>query len=695
MDAPASDPSRAPARKDEGGGERDDPVHAEQVHLDHARRCLEEMRERTTRAVASLHDSDEPEAQQARLKLQQRLFSLDEKRAALVFGRIDLTDGGERFHVGRRHVEDGAGDPVVIDWRAPMAAPFYRATAANPMELHLRRRLAVDRGEVLDVFDEVFDDPDHPERAVAGGVPDPLLAEIERGRAGEMRDIVATIQAEQDVIIRAPLAEAVIVQGGPGTGKTAVGLHRAAFLLYEHRDELGDTGVLVVGPNRVFLRYIGEVLPSLGETSVRQATVESLVAGARVRATEADDVAALKGDGRMAEVLARLLADLRRPAPDEIEVGLPWGTVRLRGADVDRLATEATERTSTHAVARDVFRRRLHQLLLDRQRERRPDADIDDASFLAAVRAERVVTGLVQGAFPSASPPTLVRRLLGNRAARRRCAAGLLAAEEIELLGRRNAAKAADEPWTLADLPLLDEAAGLIDGPAVTYGHVVVDEAQDLSAMALRMIRRRAPSGSLTILGDLAQATSPGAQHSWDDVATLLDPPLPVRRCELRTGYRLAAPVLDLASRLLPEAAPGIERSTSVRRGGEAPSVVLAGPDERHTTVAGEVAALADRYGLIGVVTPASDVEATLEALRAAGITAGSPRRGALEHQVTVLDPAGAKGLEFDAVLVAEPTTIMAADHGARALYVALTRAVHHLVVVHSDGLPPALVDAA
>src|SRR3954470_7720214 len=281
-------------------------VARERARLRFAQDCLETMRERTAARVADedVLAANEADAEAVKWQLQRRLDSLNDDAGSLCFGRIDDVDD-ERWYIGRRHVEDEGGTPVVVDWRADVATPFYRATLADPLGLHLRRRFVFNGRELADVFEEDFDDPDS--LAGSGGVPDPLLAELGRARTGQMRDIVATIQGEQDTIIRAPLETCLVVQGGPGTGKTAVGLHRAAFLLYEHRARLARGGVLVVGPNPVFLRYISQVLPSLGETSATQTTVDCLLAS-----EDSDEVAAVKGDARMAEVVARAAADAIR-----------------------------------------------------------------------------------------------------------------------------------------------------------------------------------------------------------------------------------------------------------------------------------------------------------------------------------------------------------------------------------------------
>ncbi len=677
-----------------------DDLAAEQAYLDRAYELLGAMRERTAHAVESLdvaarRDAD---AAAARAHLRARLVSLEETAAALCFGRLDEAGvRGETHYVGRRHVEDAAANAVVVDWRAPAAAPFYRATAAHPYDLHRRRRFSMSDRTLVGVFDEVFDDPDHPELALGGGVPDPLLAELDRARAGEMRDIVATIQAEQDEIIRAPLQTTVLVQGGPGTGKTAVGLHRAAYLLYAHRDTLGGRRVLVVGPNRLFLRYIAAVLPSLGETAVSQHTVESLGGGGvrfRVREVDPPAVAELKGDVRLATVLANALGDLRRPLGDEVRLSTAFGVARLDPAEVDVLTGDLAASTTTFAAGREVFRKRMaalvHRQFFD------PVTGAGPGLEALGLAGNAEFNRLLGRLWPATSAAALLRRVLGSRTALRRAAEGVLSAQEQALLLRTTAKKLDDEPWTAADLPLCDEAEALINGVPATYGHVVVDEAQELSAMALRMIARRAPKGSLTVLGDLAQATSPGSQTSWDTVAGHLDLDESHQRAELVTGYRLPAAILDWAGRLLPEAAPGLRPARSVRVGGTEPIVRPLPADAGTAAVVAVVAEVASRWGLVGVVAPASMLDDLGAALAEAGLEVGSDRRGSIDRPITLLTPAGAKGLEFDAAVVVEPAAIVAEEggppRGSRALYVALTRCVHELTVVHHLPLPAVLV---
>ena len=675
---------------------------AEQRHLDHAYACLAAMRDHAARTLAvgeeAARAEQTPDAMIVQWHLERRLAALADTPAALCFGRLD-EEVGEHFYIGRRHVEGATGEPVVVDWRARVSSPFYRATYADAMGLARRRRFSVDGQVLVDIFDEYFDDPD---AAGGGGLPDPLLAELERPRTGQMRDIVATIQAEQDLVIRAPLEDLVIVQGGPGTGKTAVGLHRAAFLLYEHRELLERQRLLVIGPNQIFLRYIAQVLPSLGETAVIQATIESLMAGRYpVRATDEPDVAQLKGDARMSEVLRRAVHDRIEVPRDDAVVATDFGSVRLPAAEIATLVEIALARDLPSNDRRELFRERLVRLAWQRY-QARPGADLGvEPAFVASLRAGRDFKTLLDRTWPSLRAPALVRSVFGNRRTLSRAADGVLDPGEQARLLRRNAARAADERWTRADLALLDEAEALTTGTPVTYGHVVVDEAQDLTAMELRLLARRTPERSMTVLGDLAQATAVGAQSNWDDVMDHLVTPEARRAAstpdarrnarieELAVGYRVPAVILDFANRLLPVAAPHVRPSRSVRTAGDPPLVMALEPGALAHAVATEVGALAQRWTTVGVIAPVSGLDAIASALQAAGIDFTDARRQTLSESVTLLPPTSAKGLEFDAVVVVEPGRIVAEEpSGVRVLYVALTRAVQHLGILHADPLP-------
>ena len=652
-------------------------LDAEQSYIDEAYRCLSAMRDRTAR-VADLEDSaaEAVDSAIAQAHLRHRLASLDTDMDGLSFGRLD-EEAGDTWYVGRRHVEDARGDPVVVDWRADVAIPFYRATPVDTLGLSRRRRFLMTGKQLDDLYDEVFDDPDSVDAARHGGIPDPLLVELERERTGEMRDIVATIAAEQDEVIRAPLETCLVVQGGPGTGKTAVGLHRAAFLLYEHRRKLDVDGMLVIGPNPIFLRYIAQVLPSLGETAARQTTLERLLAGTAYRATgtDGDHAAAVKGDARLARVVARAVAGARRPPEEDLAVATAWGGVTVTAAALGAALHEVAARGVPHNVGRTAFRRQAARLVRTQLVRRRGDEAVPADELDTDLRRNRAWIRALDRAWPALTAPGAVRRLLTNRVALAEAADGLLGPDEQAAVLRRPARKVSDEPWTVADLALLDEAEAAIAGPPRSYGHIVVDEAQDLSAMGLRALARRSPAASMTVLGDLAQATAPGAQESWDEAIAHLGAPSTATRADLDLGYRVPASIMDMANGLLAEAAPGVTPCRSVRAGGRPPVFVAAGAD-LGDEVRRAVAELAAEFGTVAVVVP--------DGLRAEVV--------GLPDAVPVLRPPEAKGLEFDAVVVVEPEAIAGGDaRGLRLLYVALTRAVQELVVVHARPLPAGL----
>jgi DNA helicase IV len=669
-------------------------VERERAYLAFAAKCLAEMRARTEGYI-NQEDlaAGEFDSAAVRWHLTQRLRSLEDDTAVLCFGRID-EESGDVFYVGRREVDDPEGEPVIVDWRAEVAVAFYRATAADPFGLRLRRRFTFRDRELDDIFEEDFTDPDSVLAAAAGGVPDPLLAELRRARTGQMRDIVATIQAEQDIVIRAPIGECLVVQGGPGTGKTAVGLHRAAFLLYEHRERLGRQGVLVVGPNRVFLEYISQVLPSLGETAVSQSTVDDLL-GLRFRicATDSASAARIKGDAHMVAVIARACeAAIKVPVTDVV---LPFRSRALRIAPsaVAAAIDSARQRVPSFAAARLRFRDLIarHAYELYARGDLLALSGEEFAQMLAADRESRAV---IDALWRPVNPTALVRRLLTSRAALERAAAGILTADEQGALLRPPARKGEPDPWTSADLPLLDEAEAYVKGDTRRFGHVVVDEAQDLSALALRMVARRAVAASLTVLGDLAQATGAGASRSWADALDHLGSPERVRTAELTIGYRLPAAILDYANRLLPEAAPHVTPAVSAREEGDPPELHAVAGAELHSTVVGLAGVLAREFTTTAVIAPVAMLEALRAELGAAGLEVPLPQESTISHRLSLLPASLAKGLEFDAVVVVEPAAIVAeSEHGTRLLFVALTRPVQRLVIAHAQPLPRALAE--
>jgi DNA helicase IV len=673
--------------------ESDDQLH-EQGYLDGAYRHLEAMTRRASSAAADAAErsAGDWDATVAHHHLTRRVKSLAGDARPLCFGRIE-EESGPRWYIGRRHVEDDRGEAVVVDWRAPVSVPFYRATFRDPLGLRLRRRFILEEGRrIIDLLDEDFDDPDTAGRIAASGLPDPMLAELGRSRTGTMHDIVATIAAEQDRIIRAPLDTPVIVQGGPGTGKTAVGLHRAAFLLFEHRQALEREGVLVLGPNRLFLAYISEVLPSLGEAAVVQTTIAGLAGAWRVAGVDALEVACLKGEARMAAVVARACRGALRSPEQSLQVSTRWASVRLAAAEIGEVMEAALASGGPIAQQRTRFRRAIAQRVAAMVGQRRPELVLDAQDIAADLRRDRIAEATLNRLWPNQSPAGVLRALLGRPALLAQAAQGILDRHEMEALRRRPGSSVALERWTDADLALLDEAQSQLSGPPRRYGHVVVDEAQDLSAMALRMVARRSRDGrSLTILGDLAQATAPGATRDWTEAIEALGNPSGARIEPLSIGYRVPRQIMDLANRLLASMAPGLAATTSVRVSEHGPIFRRVQEPELATAVVEETADVLSRFGSVAIIAVSSRIGELLAGLRSRPVPVTVPGQPPTVGEVSLLEPAQAKGLEFDAVVVVDPAAFLREPAGAGLLYIALSRAVQHLSVVHVDALPAPL----
>jgi DNA helicase IV len=665
-------------------------IEKEQQHLEESRQALTRMRERT--ATMSALAGDRVSGEYLKLTLYRRMKALeDDPGVPLFFGRLDYDRhpasdvGGERFYIGRRHVTDESGDPLVIDWRAPISRPFYRASRTDPMGLRLRRRFGFQHGTVTAFEDEpmVGEIPDGPPGALASRI---LEDEIERPRQGPMRDIVATIQPDQDDIVRADLATSICVQGAPGTGKTAVGLHRAAYLLYAYRDRLSRQGVLVVGPNASFLRYIGDVLPALGEIDARQTTVEELVGSIKVTAVDSSHVARLKGDARMAQVVsAAVWSALRAPA-EALVVPLGARRWRVPAYQAEGIMTELRTRGVRYGAGRALLPQRLASAVLAKMEAA---GDSPDDRIQNAVARSRPVRQFTDSVWPGVDPKRLVARLLTDHDFLTACSAGVLEDDEREALRPVGPARVgAARKWSLHDAVLVNEAQDVVERtPSV--GHVVLDEAQDLSPMMLRCVGRLCSTGSATVLGDLAQATTPWGVDAWE--AALLHLGKPDSHLEeLTLGFRVPSDVIDYAARLLPVIAPALRRPHSVRAGkGRLDFQLAASPLK--AAVAPIRSALGEP-GSIGVIVPDLLTRQAASVLTAAGIDHSVI--GAEDDMTTRVDivPASlAKGLEFDVVMLIEPADI--ADDpdrltGLRRLYVCLTRAVSALTVVHAKPLP-------
>jgi DNA helicase IV len=610
---------------------------------------------------------------------------------------------GHSFHIGRRHVHAPDGTPAVIDWRAPVSRPFYRASAADPMNLELRRRFGFSGGELTAYEDEIFAAGAGTDAGAGGrdrsaprtgtGPSRILIEEIERPRSGPMRDIVATIQPDQDDIVRAGAAETVCVQGAPGTGKTAVGLHRVAYLLYAYREQVRRRGVVMVGPNRAFLSYIRNVLPALGELDVTQTTVGELVTsdGAgrpiTVRGSDDETAAVVKGDARMAEVLRRALwASVRTPTA---AVVLPRGSRRWRVAawELEELVHELRHRGVRYGAARELLEHRIAHVILTRM-EAAGEA-CDDRTH-EAVRRSRPVRAAVDAMWPKAEPVRLVFGLLSSAAALAEAAEGVLtAAEQAAIVWPAAPRGPGSARWSTADLVLIDEARDLITRTP-SLAHVVVDEAQDLSPMECRALGRRCSTGSATVLGDLAQGTTPWAAPSWPSLlAHLGKPDTEVR--ELSVGYRVPRQILDYASRLLAAIAPDLRPASSLRADPGALDMVRVPAGALGQALVSACRQACARPGSVAVIAADPQVADLGRALEAGAVEYGAPGADA---RLTLVPVTLAKGLEYDHVIVVEPARIAAAEaRGLQRLYVALTRAVSRLTVLHSEPLPAPLPD--
>jgi DNA helicase IV len=720
-------------------------LEAEQAHVDRAYAEVARLRREIARNLESVLDQGKGGTHQFREERDvivrtglARLEQLDIGEQPLCFGRIDRLeeDTVASYHIGRLGVSGEGLEPLVVDWRAPVAEPFYRATGRDPMGLVLRRHLAVEGRRVVALEDEWFAGPkdslgaqqekdgrgaeseDHLEL----GGPGALLAVLGSVRTGRMRDIVSTIQGEQDAIVRAPLNGVLVVQGGPGTGKTAVALHRAAYLLYTHRFPLERQGVLVIGPNPLFLRYIEHVLPSLGESGVTLSTIGGLVGGITPRAEERGDVAHLKGDPRMANVVARAVRTRQRALRSERIV--PFGSAFLRFTPDDSavVVSSARRRPGSHNSRRRFVEQMVIRRLADTYQKgiarqgfasagaseddeaEEEEAVFDLVDFGQQIRQTEEFRGIVDRIWPRLTAEELLHDLFGAPPLLRLAAKGVLSAAESHALFRPRSRDLLEIPWTPADIPLIDEARLLLgerrgrvvggeadDGPR-TYGHIVVDEAQDLSPMQLRMISRRSLSGSVTAVGDIGQATGAWAGETWEDITAHLPTARPPRMVELSVSYRTPAEVIEVAAKVLRVAAPDLRPPIPVRQEGVVPTFeAVPDPEALGAVVARVAARVAAEVapGTAAVLVPNSLVGEIAWALDAAGVEAADPRQAGLGAPLSLLPVDLVNGLEFDAVVVVEPAGIVEeGNQGLRALYVALTRPTRRLAVVHHRDLP-------
>jgi DNA helicase IV len=685
-----------------------DALTLERIHLSQSRVALQRMRQHA--ASLEAFGGDHVSTEHLKQALYRRMKALeDDPNVPLFFGRLDYdaslgAEQDERLYIGRRHVTgEAGGEPLVIDWRAGMSRPFYQAQPGQPMGVRLRRRFGFSHGQLTAYEDEDLTETARP------AYSDIMESEIERPRTGPMRDIVATIQPEQDSIVRAGLDQSLCVQGAPGTGKTAIGLHRAAYLLYAFREQLARSGVLVVGPNDSFLAYIADVLPALGEIDAAQTTVTSLTCQANrvtVRGFDGVRAALIKGDARMAEVLHRAVWSHLSTASEPLVV--PRGAYQWRvGAYLTaEVVEELRQRGVRYEAGRAMLPQRLaHQVLLRME----AGGDSGDDRVQDAVARSKPVRAYADAIWPALDPVKLIMKLLSNAEFLAAAADGILSSEEQRLIMiKRPVRSIAAARWSLADVILIDEVADLLQRTP-SRGHVIIDEAQDLSPMMLRAVGRRASTGSVTVLGDLAQATTPWATRSWRESLTHLGHSNAAIE-ELVAGFRVPGAVIDFAARLLPHIAPTLKPPHSVRRHRGELDVRSIGQIGEELVEA--IKQTVGNEGTVGVIVADAAVPGVRKLLELEQLDydllgedpqifdtgADRPRAAVDVTQPLkpILVPASlAKGLEFDHVVLIEPAEIVAGepDHvtGLRRLYVCLTRAVTSLVVVHAAELPAAL----
>ena len=692
-------------------GEQHPELASEQAHIDSIYSNLEKTRSDAMK-LKSMVEVGAGGTNQARYEreviyenIATRLNDLDIGDRSVCFGRIDQDEenDGESYYIGRLGVSDENQNVLVVDWRAPIAEAFYRATGVQSLGLIRRRHFTTRNEKLLSIEDEFFGDAAGKNSASVGGRQlqgeGALIAALEDNRSGHLGDIVGTIQGEQDRIIRASKKGVLVVQGGPGTGKTVVALHRAAYLLYEHRFPLDSQGVLVIGPNRLFLGYIEQVLPSLGEAGVELSVLADLVKNIRVQGRDKPEASRVKGDLRMIDVLAKAVKDRQRTLKENVVINMGARRLTLTANVLENIVKRARSKYRDHNAAAKFVENEIYLAL----EQAHPD-DKELRVIREQLRYSTQLQELFLSVWPVLTPAQLLHDLFGSKALLASAGKSLTQAERDALYRDWQDEKDASRVvWTVEDVALLDEAWELL-GPNPkdkekdfirTYGHIVVDEAQDLSPLQLRMLTRRSLNGSMTIVGDIGQSTGVWAHENWEEILEHLPERHESIRAELTIGYRIPQPLMEVAAKVLTHAAPEITPPTSVRTKGDPPTYVQTEAD----TLIDEVCKLtlkmsAERSeGNLAVICPVSLYELLIEKFVNNNVDIGRGLKDGLDKQITVMPVHVVKGLEVNTAIVVEPAAIVEEEfQGARSLYVALTRATQYLAIVNARPLPEFMV---
>lgn len=728
-------------------------LDSEQQHFDRSLARLKELRLRAAATISNAFGHAKVGTHQALFErdvfvanAQRRLDQLLEGTEAIVFGRIDGTDD-ETNYIGRLGISDSDQNVLVVDWRTPVAEPFYRATGLHPMGLKRRRHYLTQGNKIKDIEDELFGTKSHATDDPGEGLGVPgsaaLLSALRRSRTGRMRDIVATVQREQDEIIRAPLDGAIVVNGGPGTGKTAVALHRAAYLLYTHAFPLERQRVLVVGPSRPFLSYISHVLPSLGENGVDMASIGVLCRPVRPTLTDSFDQARLKGDPRMQRLIARAVKLRQRPLKKTASIPMGAGFLHITPEESAQIVGSISRKRGTHNKKRDLLERKLLERLTRRYLNNTlSTTPIEEREVTRAIRGTGEFRLALSRMWPLLTPEQFLSDLWAIPGLVRAAGDGLLSPQECDLLFRPRKVddpRAASASWSPADLALLDEALdhlGQTKGsqsrldPAAdpelgyrTYGHIVIDETQDLSPMQLRAVARRSLNGSMTIAGDLAQATGAWPVSSWEDITVHLGIKRGYALSQLSTNYRTPREIMVAAGLVLQASGSAGSLPESVREEGRLPRAIRATQDSLSTMALSQASGLISQArgsgadllrpdgdlssadfefdpGLVAIICSPTIVSTILSHAVELGITVGDVAADGISEQISVVTASQSKGLEFDHVIVVEPAEVVrTSSNGLNALFVAMTRATQSLTMLHSLPLPepiaqsPELID--